>query len=52
MTTERLWNLNTWTDTAALARAIAVGVSLFAAAHYLAGMGMPLAFARHILLGV
>ncbi len=52
MTTERFWNLAAWADVAQLARAIAVGVSIFAAAHYLAGLGMPLRFARHILLGV
>jgi hypothetical protein len=50
--TELLWNLNAWADVANLARAIMVGVSVLAAAHYLAGLGVSLGMARQILLGV
>jgi hypothetical protein len=52
---ESLWNtsmLSIWCDAAHLARAIMVGVSVLAAAHYLAGQGFPLSTARLILLGV
>jgi hypothetical protein len=49
---ERLWNMSTWGEAAQLALAIAAGVSMFAAAHYLAGLGAPLSVARLILLGV
>jgi len=54
-TLESLWNtsmISIWSDAADLARAIAVGVSIYAAAHYLAGIGAPLSIARQILLGV
>ncbi len=46
---ESLWNVS---PLAQLARAIMVGVSVLAAAHYLAAMGVSLAGARMILLGV
>ncbi len=49
---ERLWNLSAWSDVAQLALAIATGVSMLAAAHYLHGVGVPLSMARLILLGV
>jgi len=59
-TLESLWNtsmISIWSDAARQARAIAVGVSVLAAAHYLAalhaaGYNFPLSIARQILLGV
>jgi len=47
-----MWNLSAWSDVAQLALAIAAQVGIFAAAHYLHGMGAPIGFARMILLGV
>lgn len=49
---EKLWNIGSWAHMAAFAQAIAVGVSILAAAHYLHGIGAPLHVARAILLGV
>jgi len=49
---EGLWNVTTWGDAATVARVIAQAVSIFMAAHYLAALGVPLAVARLVLLGV
>lgn len=51
LTIEKLWNLGAWASVADFARAIALGVSVMAAAHYLHGLGAPLNVARAILLG-
>ena len=52
ITIEKLWNIGSWAHMAAFAQAIAVGVSILAAAHYLRGLGAPLHVARAILLGI
>jgi len=49
---EKLWNLAAWRDVSPMALAIMASVSVFAAAHYLAAMGVPLGMARRILLGI
>ena len=52
ISTEQLWNLAAWRDISPLALAIMASVSVFAAAHYLQAMGVPLGMARRILLGI
>jgi hypothetical protein len=53
MSIEKLWNMRyDWSAAAQLARAMMVAVSVFAAAHYLCSIGVPLSVARTILLGI